>query len=127
MHRKCSLGLMGGTSNSFKYGKDHGTDGEGGAHAYYYLQIYSTRTLMRIIWEIVCMCTISILELIPHMRSFIIIHTIGLCFSFFDPTLFVGVRQIGHGATSRWAILPPSNETFILYAAHRFCTLRFYK
>ena len=48
----------------------------------------------------------------------------GLCFSFIDPTLFGGIRKIGHGATSRWAILPPSNETFILYAAHRFFTLR---
>ena len=46
-------------------------------------------------------------------------HSIGVRFSIFDYTLFGGIRKIGYGATSRWAILPPSNETFLLDAAHR--------
>jgi hypothetical protein len=40
------------------------------------------------------------------MRGPKISHTIGLCFSYFDLTLFGGIRKIGHGSTSRWAILP---------------------
>ena len=67
--------------------------------------LYSTRTLKRIIWEIGCVCTILMLESIPHMRRPLISHTIGLCFPFFDLTLFGGIIKSWHGATSRWAIL----------------------
>jgi hypothetical protein len=30
-----------------------------------------------------------------------------------NPTLFGEIRKIGHGATSRWAILPPSKNIFV--------------
>ena len=50
----------------------------------------------------------------PQMRSPISRYSIGLCLYFFYQTLFAGIIKIGHEATSRLAILPPSNETFIL-------------
>jgi hypothetical protein len=38
---------------------------------------------------------------------------------------FLGIRKIGNEGTSRWAILPPSSDIFILFAAHRFLLLAF--
>ena len=93
---------------------------------YYFIEfflVYSTITLKRIIWEIGCLCTICMLELIPHMRSPLISHTIGPCFSFFDLTLFGGIRKIGHGTTS--SDLRPSNENLYYLLLIDFLILEF--
>ena len=73
------------------------------------------------------MAAIIAIYLNPYMRGLRITQRVDVRFSFFDWMQFWGIRKIGHEATSRWAILPPSSEMLLLKAAHRFFTLRFYK
>ena len=74
---------------------------------------YSTRSVQLQIWERSPVPAIQVIYLNPCMGVLRITYRVDVRFSFFDWMHFWGIRKFGHEGTSRWAILPPSNEIFV--------------
>jgi hypothetical protein len=56
---------------------------------------------------------IQAIYLNPCMGGLRITLRVDVRFWFFDWIQFWGIRKIGHEGTSRWAILPPSDNIFV--------------